>query len=134
MKLRIYPDQRPATRGECADMPRPCPFLSCKWHLAHEAIGADVDDDDLAEAIANETGHTCALDVAEEGPKTERWVAELMGLSHQRVHQLSRDAKSHAREGDSGDGLDLLRSIEAKEDPLLWAHSDNDNCGPVKKW
>lgn len=27
---------RPKTRGECYDMPRPCPYVSCKHHLAVE--------------------------------------------------------------------------------------------------
>lgn len=35
MKLPIYPDERPKTRGECYEMPRPCPFVSCRYHLAH---------------------------------------------------------------------------------------------------
>lgn len=35
MKLKVYPDERPKTRGECYGMPRPCPFVSCRYHLAH---------------------------------------------------------------------------------------------------
>ncbi len=135
MKLPVYPEKRPETREGCADMPRPCPFLTCKWHLGHEAIGPDVDDDTLAEAIASETGDTCALDVADRGPQTERWVAQLMGLSHQRVHQLSRDAKSHARDDEGSDrALEIMRSMSVGEDPLLWAHGDDDTPGPQKKW
>ena len=25
--------ERPKTRGECENGQRPCPFVSCKWHL-----------------------------------------------------------------------------------------------------
>jgi hypothetical protein len=24
---------RPKTRADCADVPRPCPFVSCRWNL-----------------------------------------------------------------------------------------------------
>src|SRR5689334_22961695 len=32
----LFPDagiERPRTRAECGDVPRPCPFVSCKHHL-----------------------------------------------------------------------------------------------------
>src|SRR5215471_6033353 len=32
----LYPEtdyEKPRTRAECADAPRPCPFVSCKHHL-----------------------------------------------------------------------------------------------------
>lgn len=40
--LKQYPDTRPKTRGECGDMPRPCPFLSCRYHLGHRYLGKQV--------------------------------------------------------------------------------------------
>ena len=42
VQLKIYPLERPKTRGECADMPRPCPFLSCRYHLGHRLLGPQV--------------------------------------------------------------------------------------------
>jgi hypothetical protein len=29
----VLTDWRPRTRGDCADGPRPCPFIGCRYHL-----------------------------------------------------------------------------------------------------
>ena len=31
--------QRPRTRGECVDVPRPCPFVECRYNLKHDDVG-----------------------------------------------------------------------------------------------
>jgi hypothetical protein len=31
--LRPWTDQRPKTRADCIDRPRPCPWVSCRYHL-----------------------------------------------------------------------------------------------------
>ena len=84
-----YPAARPRTRGECHAMPRPCPFVSCRHHLALDvdaATGAvrlnfpGQELDDLAE--------TCALDVADRGGATLAATGALVNLSRARVFQL----------------------------------------------
>lgn len=70
---RLYPDHKPDERGDiklgtgCFSFPRPCPFVSCKHHLAidaHRSIDGRphlrVLHDDPAEMA-----HTCALDIAD---------------------------------------------------------------------
>ena len=134
MKLKVYPGHRPRTRGECACMPRPCPFVSCRWHLAHEALSLDLDDATMAVAIVEETGDTCALDVADRGAD-EYEVASLMGVSHQRVNQLVRSAsKRAALSGVMAGAMEALRSLPSKEDPLQWAHGDDNPRGFKKSW
>lgn len=61
---------RPTRRSECIDGPRPCPWLSCRYHLPS----------------------SCALDEAAGGPRTPTEVAELMGVTPQRVAQVLRTA------------------------------------------
>lgn len=68
----------PRNRGECEDGERPCPWLNCKHHLEHG-------------------GESCALDVADEGPQTQERVAELLGVSQERVHFLEKRAIRKAR-------------------------------------
>jgi len=48
---------RPKTFGDCANVPRPCPFLFCRYNLVFDR--ADFDNED-------ETLFSCALEAAEE--------------------------------------------------------------------
>jgi len=88
----MYPEEdywRPQTRGECAEMERPCPFVSCKYHLyidVHPVRGSikvnfpDVEVWDMTDS--------CALDIADRGGITLEEVGEIMNLTRERVRQL----------------------------------------------
>jgi hypothetical protein len=80
---------KPRTRAECKDMDRPCPFVSCKYHLyidVHPVRGSiklnfpDVEIWEMTE--------TCALDVADRGGITLEEVGEIMNLTRERVRQV----------------------------------------------
>lgn len=81
--------ERPKTRGECRDEPRPCPWVACKWHLAIEvnpetgSIKIVFPDRDVWELF-----DTCALDVAERGSITLEAVGEKLNLTRERVRQV----------------------------------------------
>ena len=88
----LYPETdywKPKTRSECKDMERPCPFVSCKYHLyidVHPVRGSiklnfpDVEIWEMTE--------TCALDVADRGGITLEEVGEIMNLTRERVRQV----------------------------------------------
>jgi len=88
----LYPEEeywRPRSRGECAEMERPCPFVSCKYHLyidVHPVRGSikvnfpDVEVWDMTDS--------CALDIADRGGITLEEVGEIMNLTRERVRQL----------------------------------------------
>jgi len=89
----LYPEvddiQRPRTREECSDAPRPCPFVSCKHHLYLDVsarTGAiklnfpDLEVWDMTE--------TCALDVADRGGTTLEEVGAIMNLTRERIRQV----------------------------------------------
>lgn len=88
----LYPEMdywKPRTRSECKDMERPCPFVSCKYHLyidVHPVRGSiklnfpDVEIWEMTE--------TCALDVADRGGITLEEVGEIMNLTRERVRQV----------------------------------------------
>ncbi|MBK6812609.1 MAG: DNA-binding protein [Sandaracinaceae bacterium] len=88
----LYPEEeywRPKTRTECVDMERPCPFVSCKYHLyidVHPVRGSiklnfpDVDVWEMTE--------TCSLDIADRGGITLEEVGEIMNLTRERVRQV----------------------------------------------
>lgn len=70
--LRLVVLRLPVTRGECAAVARPCPWVTCQHHLA----GAE----------------SCALDVADRGGATLEEVAEALGTTRERVRQIEEKA------------------------------------------
>ncbi len=89
--------QRPKTRGECADIPRPCPFVSCRHHLYLDVKDSGlirysfpgVDLDDLQES--------CSLDAAEQGRRSLEQVGDLVNLTRERVHLVVLEAREKLR-------------------------------------
>jgi hypothetical protein len=88
----LYPEMdywKPTTRAECADMERPCPFVSCKYHLyldVHPVRGSiKVNFTDIE---VWEMTETCALDIADRGGITLEEVGEIMNLTRERVRQV----------------------------------------------
>jgi len=78
-------DTRPTHRRDCKDGPRPCPWVSCRYHLALDLIqgkwggGYEVRVRNPPENWTDET-KTCALDIADEGPMTLKDIARIVGV------------------------------------------------------
>ncbi len=107
----LYPEtdyERPRTREECLDAPRPCPFVSCKHHLFLDVsarTGAiKLNFPDLEVWEMNES---CALDVADRGGTTLEDVGAIMNLTRERIRQV--EVKALAK-------LQALRDMEALRD------------------
>lgn len=81
--------ERPKTRADCIDGPRPCPFVSCKYHLY-----LDVKDETQSIKLnfphleVWEMEHSCALDVSEQGGMTLEEVGHILNLTRERVRQV----------------------------------------------
>lgn len=80
---------RPRTRADCGDGPRPCLFVSCKYHLYLDvnhrtgSVKLNFPDKELWEL-----DETCALDVADRGGITLEEVGTIMNLTRERVRQV----------------------------------------------
>jgi len=74
----------PRTRGDCP-LERPCPHFRCRYHM-FEAWRLHVG------WSASELTETCALDVADRGPATLNEIAQMWGISRERVRQLEASA------------------------------------------
>jgi hypothetical protein len=86
---------RPHTRSECADGPRPCPHVSCRHHLyldVNPSTGTiKLNFPDLE---VWELAFSCALDVADLGGTAIELVSELMNVTRERVRQIEMQALS----------------------------------------
>lgn len=106
--------RRPQTRAGCLDGPRPCPFVSCKYHLyldvdprngAIKLNFPDVEVEGLRES--------CALDVADRGGALLEEVGAAMNLTRERVRQL--ELNSLVALGSPGQIIDLRSLLSGKE-------------------
>lgn len=102
--------ERPKTRGDCVGGVRPCPWVSCRYHLA-------IDVKENGNLVVNFPGKsiaemrtTCALDVADRGRARLKDVARIVNVHWERVRQIEISAK------------DKLRAIIEAEHPELAAH------------
>jgi hypothetical protein len=89
---------RPRTRADCADGPRPCPFVSCRHHLFLEV------NPETGTVIFNfpgkelwEVERTCSLDEAARGGITLEEIGGMMQLSRERIRQLEDLALAHLK-------------------------------------
>ena len=85
----IDPHARPRNRADCRDGPRPCPWASCRYHLAIEvnvatgSLTLNFPDRELWELP-----HTCALDGADEGGMSLEMVGKRLNLVRERARQI----------------------------------------------
>ena len=80
---------RPLTREECAEGPRPCPFVACRHHLYLDVapetgtIKLNVPDLEVWELT-----HSCALDIAEAGGLELERTGALLNVTRERIRQI----------------------------------------------
>lgn len=96
----LYPETLPplpSSRGECRRSARPCPHARCKHHLYLSVTRFDSLRFNVPDREAWDLDESCALDVAERGGVTLDAVAELMGITRERVRQLEARALAKVR-------------------------------------
>lgn len=91
--------ERPKTRGDCAQGPRPCPWVGCVWNnfLRVRADGSvkltwpGTEPDEVPPEVS------CALDVADRGGVTIRELSDAMGVVPQQALNTLNDALAKLR-------------------------------------
>lgn len=127
---KVYPDERPLVRDQCYDMPRPCPFVSCEWHILHarhKFLIKRLSDDDIMDIIFN-SSESCILDVCDYGAVTNEYIAMLTGLTKQRVHQVvGFDVECKSDKYKNTGALKKLRNYKVKKlaGDFVWDNYDS---------
>ena len=113
--LTDYPDvERPQTREDCANMPRPCPFVSCSHHLY---LDVNAEGESIKINFPHlevwEMTETCSLDVADRGGITLEEVGAILNLTRERIRQVEVRGIYKIRQ-QSGEALGIDRSEVAR--------------------
>lgn len=122
----------PTTRGDCANVVRPCPHVSCKHHLyldvSDKTMSVKINFPDLEPDELPPDG-SCALDVADRGGMTLENVGAIMNLTRERVRQIEERAIAKAgpalqellRDRDDGDAGPGRRRLPVLDEDLFAA-------------
>lgn len=126
---------RPVTRGDCCDVPRPCPFVACRYNLFlevgrtgalrlnHTTLGPRgqlvmpwVANDPSPHDVPAE--ESCALDIAEDGPHEQTEVARLLGgVTVEWIRQTERAGEAEMRVRGGVELREVL--VDYAPDPML---------------
>ena len=91
---------RPQTRADCASVPRPCPFVGCKYHLYLDvnrdngSIRLNFPDQEPSDLPAD---RSCVLDMADDGGATLEHSGNAINLTRERIRQVEEGALAKAR-------------------------------------
>ncbi len=97
--LESIEEDRPTMRSECRYGERPCPYVSCKYHLyldVNPRTGSIKLNFPGLEIW--ELSETCALDVADRGGITLEEVGEVLNLTRERIRQVESKGLKKLRE------------------------------------
>lgn len=124
--------RRPRTRSECVGGMRPCPWVSCRHHLAIDITEAGALKLNHADVDVMELAETCSLDVADRGGVTYEALGDLLNVSRERVRQVETKSLQSARNAAMVDGLDET-AIAGFASPAGAVEPDHDGVGMLRE-
>jgi hypothetical protein len=99
---------RPKTRADCARVPRPCPYVSCRHNLFLDVEKKNITLNFEEPEDMHPLG-SCALDVAEQGGLTSQEIATLMSLDLSKEVKLEDKAIRKLRGYRTANLLNVIR-------------------------
>lgn len=111
---------RPLTRSECVDGPRPCPFVSCKHHLYLDVTEIGSLKINFPHLEPDQMAETCALDVVDKhGARNLEEVGALLNMTKERVRQIEEQTLASLKEPARDYDLHLMvEDIGKARDPM----------------
>lgn len=94
----VHGAKRPRNRSECRGGPRPCPWASCRYHLALDVTSAGSILHAFPGVELEDMPDTCALDVADRGAHSLDDVGARMNVTHERVRQIEDQVAEKIRD------------------------------------
>ncbi|MFZ5890215.1 MAG: DNA-binding protein [Myxococcota bacterium] len=81
--------ERPRSRADCLDSPRPCPFVACRHHLYLDVSpSTGTIKLNFPELEVWELSESCALDVAATGGHGPEHTSALLNVTRERIRQI----------------------------------------------
>jgi hypothetical protein len=91
---------RPVTRGDCIDGERPCPYVSCRYHLYLDVTKSGAVKLTFPNLEPDQMSESCALDVIDrEGAVILARVGHCFGVTRERVRQIETRAYRKLKRG-----------------------------------
>jgi hypothetical protein len=92
---------RPRTRVECASIPRPCPFVTCRHHLYLDVTpkGSLKLTFPGLEPCDIPAGESCSLDVSDGGSQSLYAIGRLLNVTRERARQIDEQARRNMAVG-----------------------------------
>lgn len=102
VEVEDFEDQRPRTRADCLEggvnSQRPCPWVSCRYHLALDISPGGLVQMSFPDKEVWELTETCALDVAGDGEgQTLEVVGQYLAVTRERIRQIESKALRRAK-------------------------------------
>ena len=96
---------RPTHRADCLEGGknelRPCPWVSCKYHLKYDVSHNGAIKDNFPHMEIEELPETCALDVANDRERTLEELGALTNMTRERIRQIETIALDKIRATDT---------------------------------
>lgn len=86
-RLPVIDPPRPKTRGDCKHGIRPCPWVSCRFHLYLDVSSRGRLKLNFGDKEPDELEHSCALDIADKGEHSTKQLARMIGKTKQGIEQ-----------------------------------------------
>ena len=111
---------RPRTRADCEGGERPCPWVSCKYHLYLEVLSSGGVKLIFPDLEVWELTESCALDVADRAPGegvTLEQTGEILNITRERVRQIEKK------------GIAKLKRADQREHGVLAEVAEDEGYG-----
>jgi len=112
----LSPADRPKKRSECAEIPRPCPFVSCRYHLYLDVFEGGELKINFKGVEIDKMPYTCALDVAEQGGIDLESIGNALDLTRERIRQIIEEGLSRIRANADEEVVKILFSFLPGQD------------------